>query len=125
MRLSRGERRAGGAVGAGGRRPGWVRALGIVVAGAVASAGVAARARAFGLEDVAKRAEQLAGKPYQDPHGEVPDWLLQISYDQWRDIRFRPEQALWRGQRSNFEIQFFHPGLFYDRTIAGVIVRKK
>src|SRR5690606_14034555 len=49
-------------------------------------------------------------------------WLLQISYDQWRDIRFRPDQALWRGQRSNFEIQFFHPGLFYDRTVKVHVV---
>jgi hypothetical protein len=50
----------------------------------------------------------------KDPR-EVPDWLLQISYDQWRDIRFKPESSMWRGKNSNFEVQFFHAGL-YDRT---------
>jgi glucans biosynthesis protein len=70
---------------------------------------------------VADKARSLAKKSYKDPRGRLPDWLLQISYDQWRDIRFRPDQALWRGQkptqRSNFEVQFFHPGLYYDRTV--------
>ena len=41
----------------------------------------------------------------------------QISYDQWRDIRFRPDRALWRDQKLPFQVQFFHPGLFYDRTV--------
>ena len=72
---------------------------------------------AFGFEDAAKRAEKLARSPFKDPRGEVPEWLLQISYDQWRDIRFRPEASLWRGKNSNFEVQFFHPGLYYDRTV--------
>ena len=106
-------------MGALGVRPGSIGARCALVAGALAAllAG-ASPAAAFGLDDVARRAEQLAQRPYQEPERRVPDWLLQISYDQWRDIRFRPEQALWRGQRSNFEIQFFHPGLFYDRTVA-------
>ena len=108
-------------MGRGMRRAAWIRGLGGLAAGACA-AGVltaaAAPAGAFGLQDVAKRAEALAREPYRDPRGAVPDWLLQISYDQWRDIRFRTEQALWRGQRTPFEVQFFHPGLFYDRIVA-------
>lgn len=72
----------------------------------------------FDFDAVAKRAEKLARQPFKDPHGvEVPDWLLQISYDQWRDIRFKPEESLWRGKGSNFEVQFFHPGLYYDRVV--------
>jgi len=78
---------------------------------------VAKKKLAFDFEDAAKRAEKLARSPFKDPRGEVPEWLLQISYDQWRDIRFRPEASLWRGKNSNYEVQFFHPGLFYDRTV--------
>ena len=91
--------------------------------GLVASEGKAA-AR-FGLEQVAERAQALARTPFQDPRGQVPQWLLGISYDQWRDIRFRPDQALWRGKSSSFEIQFFHPGLYYDRTVAMNVVDAK
>ncbi|HTO55883.1 MAG TPA: glucan biosynthesis protein G [Myxococcota bacterium] len=90
----------------------------------VGGAARAAGAR-FGLEQVAEKAQALARAPFHDPHGEVPEWLLGISYDQWRDIRFRPEQALWRGRNSAFEIQFFHPGLYYDRTVAMNVIDAK
>jgi glucans biosynthesis protein len=75
----------------------------------------AADAGAFGFEEVAKKAQELAAAPYRDTRGGVPDWLVQLSYDQWRDIRFRPDRALWRG--SPFQVQFFHLGLFYDRPV--------
>src|SRR5262245_10100885 len=80
------------------------------------------RAGAFSLDDVAKRAERQARAPFHDPAGEVPKWLTEISYDQWRDIRFRPELALWRDAKLPFQVQFFHPGLYYDRTVKVHVV---
>jgi glucans biosynthesis protein len=74
-------------------------------------------AAGFGLDDVEARAQSLAEEPFDDPHGEVPRWLLEIDYDRWREIRFRPDRALWRGTRAPFQVQFFHPGLFYDRRV--------
>ena len=71
-----------------------------------------ARAATFGLDDVAERAHRLAEDPFRDAKGRVPDWLLKVSYDQWREIRFRPEQALWRDRGVPFQVQFFHPGLY-------------
>ncbi len=73
---------------------------------------------AFGFDDVIARARKLAQEPFQAPPPAVPRWLLDITYDQWRDIRFRPEDALWRDSRSPFQVQFFHPGLYYDRVVA-------
>jgi len=75
------------------------------------------RAAAFGFDEVAERARHLSEKPFRDAKGRMPDWLLKISYDQWRDIRFRPERALWRDHGAPFQVQFFHPGLYYDRTV--------
>ncbi|MGH7340972.1 MAG: glucan biosynthesis protein, partial [Candidatus Rokuibacteriota bacterium] len=77
---------------------------------------------AFGLDDVAQRAKKLAASAYNEPKGQVPDWLLKVSYDQWRDIRFRPEEALWRAKKLPFQVQFFHPGLYYDRTVRMNVV---
>jgi glucans biosynthesis protein len=76
---------------------------------------------AFGLEDVAAKAAALAKQRFQNPVL-VPDWMLRISYDQWREIRFRPEAALWRDRKLPFQVQFFHPGLFYDRSVAMNVV---
>lgn len=97
-----------------------VRVLpGLLLAGLAAFALVAASAaRAFDLEDVAARAEKLSREPYHDPKADFPRWLADITYDQWRDIRFRTDRSLWRDDHLPFEVQFFHAGLYYDRTVA-------
>jgi glucans biosynthesis protein len=95
-------------------------ALGLV--GAIALALPAMRAAAFGLDDVSAQAQQLASAPFEPPTRTVPEWLTKITYDQWRDIRFRADRALWSEVRSVFQAQFFHPGLFYDRTVKVNVV---
>jgi periplasmic glucans biosynthesis protein len=77
----------------------------------------------FDLATVAKQARALAEKPYQEPSGKIPDWLREITYDQWRDIRFKADKALWADTRSPFQVQLFHPGLFYDRRVAINLVK--
>ncbi len=78
---------------------------------------------AFDLNTVTEKARKLAEEPYKDPAGKVPDWLLKVSYDQWRDIRFRADHALWRDAKLPFQVQFFHPGLYYDRVVAVNVVK--
>ena len=78
----------------------------------------------FGFEDVAAKAQQLAAGPFKAPP-QVPEWLTKISYDQWRDIRFRSDQTLWREPPGPVQVQFFHPGLFYDRTVAINLIEGK
>lgn len=75
----------------------------------------------FGFAAVRAKAEDLARSPFSIP-ARVPDWLQEISYDEWRDIRFRPAEALWRREKLPFEVQFFHTGLYYDRSVDISIV---
>jgi glucans biosynthesis protein len=79
--------------------------------------------RPFTIEEVIRKARDLAGKPYQEPP-KVSDQLLKMGYDAWRDIRFRPEKSIWRGKALPFELQFFHPGFYYDRTVSIHLVEK-
>jgi glucans biosynthesis protein len=72
---------------------------------------------AFNLQNVIDQASKLAKKPYQDRQGQVPEFLLKIKYDDWRDIRFKTDQALWLNDNLPFTVQFFHPGLYYTRTV--------
>lgn len=99
------------------RAPHRNRLLALFVAGGALVVLAAGPAGAFGLDDVAKRAKELAEKAYVDPRNSVPQWLRNIDYDQYRDIRFRAERALWRGRGLPFSVQFFHPGFFYDRSV--------
>ncbi len=70
----------------------------------------AAAASAFGFADVAEMARREAAVPYQAPVARLPAELAALDYDALRDIRFRPERAVWREQGLPFELQFFHLG---------------
>lgn len=77
--------------------------------------------KGFQFEDVVRQAGALAAKPFEEPE-KVPDVLSKLTYDQWRDIRFKPEEALWRGDKLPFEVQFFHPGSLYTHAVEIEIV---
>ena len=78
----------------------------------------AREAQAFGFEDVAARARQLAAAPYRRPDNALPKELQGLTYDQYRDIRFRPDKAYWHGTRLPFELMFFHQGLYYEQPVG-------
>jgi periplasmic glucans biosynthesis protein len=67
-------------------------------------------ALAFGLDDVGQRARDLAAQAYKAPEIRMPAALRDLDYDQYRDIRYRPDKALWRGDRLPFELTFFMQG---------------
>ena len=90
----------------------WLAAL-----AAVAWCGGIAPACAFGFEDVAKRAQDLAAAPYRKPDDALPKSLQSLTYDQYRDIRYRPERALWRKDQLPFEVAFFHEGFYFNHAV--------
>ncbi|HEY4975389.1 MAG TPA: glucan biosynthesis protein, partial [Steroidobacteraceae bacterium] len=70
----------------------------------------------FGFESVQHIAQARSNEPYRDHSSKLPDSLSKISYDDYRNIQFRGEQALWRHQ-ALFEVQFFHRGFAYDKRV--------
>ncbi|HMD62117.1 MAG TPA: glucan biosynthesis protein, partial [Opitutaceae bacterium] len=98
----------------------------------ILAAGIAAacpRGRAaddvFDFEVLRFDAKMLASKPYVPKPSPVPEALLKLTYDQFRDIRFRPAESLWRRERLPFELQFFHPGFNFDQTVQINVLRGK
>jgi len=74
-------------------------------------------AMAFGFNDVALRAKQLAAEPYKKPANNLPKELLNLTYDQYRDIRYNPEEAHWRKSKLPFELAFFHQGRNLEQSV--------
>ena len=74
---------------------------------ALAGAGAA---HAFGFDDVAAIARKQARAVYKPTDQKEPAELADLNYDQYRDIRFRPDHALWRAEKLPFEAMFFHVG---------------
>ncbi len=72
---------------------------------------------AFGFDDVARSAEQLAAAAYRKPADTLPKELAALTYEQYRDIRYRPENAWWRDAKLPFELGFHHRGLYYEQPV--------
>ena len=69
-----------------------------------------AQAATFGFDVVAAIAQRESAMPYIAPQARLPAELVGLGYDALRDIRYRPEMAIWRDQGLPFELQFFHLG---------------
>ena len=74
-------------------------------------------AHAFGFEDVAKRARELSAAKFKAPESNLPQDLRELGYDAYRDIRYRPERALWHNEKLPFELMFFHPGRNFQNSV--------
>ena len=70
----------------------------------------------FGFDQVAETARRLSTEPFKAPPP-VPDFLKQLSYDEFRDIRFDTAQSLWEDS-GNFQVQLIHPGLYYTHGVS-------
>lgn len=73
-----------------------------------------ANAPDFTADTVKRIAADLAARPFSKPEAELPEPFNKLSAEQYRDIRFRPEQAIWRDQHLDYEIQLFPLGYLYD-----------
>ncbi|HUG62063.1 MAG TPA: glucan biosynthesis protein G [Methylomirabilota bacterium] len=67
-------------------------------------------------------ARKLAGEPYRPLDATLPDVLDQLSYDQYRDIRFRPEAAIWADTGLPIQMQMFHRGFYYKEPVEIALV---
>jgi glucans biosynthesis protein len=69
------------------------------------------------LDYVAEKAEMRARKPFHSPRADLPEFLNKLNYDDYGQIRFRPDQALWRQEALPFRVEFFHLGYIYSEPV--------
>ncbi|CAF0697022.1 Glucans biosynthesis protein G [Candidatus Methylacidithermus pantelleriae] len=73
------------------------------------------RRPAFSFQDVV----EMARKKIREPRVllTVPSFLSNLSYDQYRQIRWREEHTLWRAEGLPFQITFFHLGYLFTQPV--------
>lgn len=71
---------------------------------------------AFDMNDVIARAQALAEKPFQPPVA-PPQSLMDFNYDQYRDIRFKPEKTWWPSSKPHFDVQLLHAGSIFNTPV--------
>ena len=70
----------------------------------------------FDRGTVLAMAQEMAGKPYK-PRPQVPEDWRDLTYEEYKSIWFRHDAALWRGTDTPYNVDFFHPGLYFPRAI--------
>ena len=76
----------------------------------------------FTFAAVVRRAEDLAAGAYAPDRPELPEYLANLDYDKYRDIRFQGAETLWKREGLPFQLQLFPRGfLFKDRVTVNII----
>ncbi|AVP56975.1 glucan biosynthesis protein G [Pulveribacter suum] len=91
--------------------PRWLGTVAVLLA---CAAGPAA---AFDFEELTRLARERAAQPFKAADAALPAELAQLDYDGLRDIRWRPERALWRDQELPYEAMFFHRGALQPQPV--------
>ncbi|AMQ87219.1 glucan biosynthesis protein G [Marinobacter sp. LQ44] len=75
----------------------------------------------FRFEDVVEQARERAGSAYQAPDT-IPDFMRNLSYQDYQSIRFDPEKNLWKEASSKFQVMLVPAGKFYTRPVNIYVV---
>jgi glucans biosynthesis protein len=79
--------------------------------------------RPFDAETVVAMARALARSPYVSPKAVLPRELANLSYDQYRDIRFRPSATIWARPSRPFHLQLLSLGYLFTTPVEIAIVK--
>jgi glucans biosynthesis protein len=77
----------------------------------------------FGYDEVVKKARDLAAAPFDARIAPLPDGLVHLDFDAWRDIRFRRDKALLGQDGGPFRMELFHLGHLYTRPVTINVLR--
>lgn len=76
----------------------------------------------FSHEVVQRVASELAAAPFAPPPETKLEGVEELDYDKYRQIRFRRERTIWRGQGLNFEMQVLPTGWLFKTPVEISIV---
>lgn len=71
----------------------------------------------FDRTTLIERARMLAEAPYEEPAQELPGDLADLTYDQYRQIRFRPERRIGQDEGQKFTVDLLHSGFIYQTPV--------
>ena len=73
-----------------------------------------------------KEASRLASSKYVSPASELPGGFDSLTYDQYRDIRFKEESRVWRDENLQFQLDVLPVGFYFTKAVhIGVVSEGK
>lgn len=92
------------------------------LAGAGTGVGSPARTPSVTARHVLRLARNLARRPFAARAERLPAALANLDYDQYRQITFRSEKAVWKKEDLGFEIQLFPAAYLYTTPVSVFLV---
>lgn len=77
----------------------------------------------FSPDLVIDRARELAKKPFENPHRELPGALADLDAAQYAKIKFKADQAFLKDSATGFSMELYHPGYMYDVPVGINLIR--
>ncbi len=91
--------------------------LGAAVSTRAAAAAAPDDGEPFSYAWLKGHAQELAQQDYVSHKGELPKRLQGLSWDDYQQLRYQRDKALWRKKDSAFRAELFHLGLFFDTPV--------
>jgi len=79
--------------------------------------------KGFGYQDVVDQARSLGERPFDAEGLTLPSELSKLTYDSYREIRFRSDKAFWREGGSDFRLLPFHLGFLHNKPVQLHIIK--
>ncbi len=98
-------------------------AIGLSPAAAQTPPAAGARPNSFGYDEVVRQARLLGERPFDADGAAIPAELSKLTYDSYREIRFRRDKAFWSDSGSDFRLLPFHLGFLHDKPVQLHIIR--
>lgn len=76
----------------------------------------------FSRDSVRQIARELAMRPFTSRKLDRSSPFVRLTYDQYRDIRFNSDHAIWQGEKLGFELQLFAVGWLFDMPVDVFVV---
>jgi glucans biosynthesis protein len=76
----------------------------------------------FSFDTVLAEAKRRASVAYVPQRGSMPAWLDRLSPDQYRSIRFDPDEDIWRSDDLPFRMELLSVGFNFQTTVTISIV---
>jgi len=99
----------------------WIFALALLLMGVAPGAAQPAppvAGQPFSAAIVQQMALDLSEKPFASAKTEVLEPWANLGYDQYRDVRFRADRAIWHNERRNFELHLLPSGWLYKFPVT-------
>jgi len=80
------------------------------------AASLAQDTQPFSKATLIEKARALARNPYVAPDMVPQEWR-DLTYDQYKSIWFKNDEALWKNTSTPYRVDFFHPGLYFEHSV--------